>query len=143
MRRPYTTEHFANAVARARAKIPEVAITTDVIVGFPGEADVEFHESLEFVARMNFARVHVFPYSAREGTVAAKLPLHVSDLVRDARAKAMQRVADASQYKFAQQHLGRTFNVLYEEQSNDAGIFSGYTDNYIRVTTRSSKNLGN
>ncbi len=143
MRRPYTAEQFADAVEMARAAIPDVAITTDVIVGFPGEADVEFQESIEFVERMNFARVHVFPYSAREGTIAAKFPLHVSDFVRDARTKAMQRVADASQQKFAQQNIGRTFNVLYEEQTSDAGIFCGYTDNYIRVVTRSRENLSN
>ena len=143
MRRPYTVEQFADAVEMARAMIPHVAITTDVIVGFPGEADVEFQESLEFVERMNFARVHVFPYSAREGTVAAQLPLHLSDLVKDARAKAMQRVADTAQANFAKQNVGRTFDVLYEEQTNAAGIFSGYTDNYIRVATRSNKNLSN
>lgn len=143
MRRPYTAGQFACAVELARAKIPNVAITTDVIVGFPGEADVEFQESIEFVERMNFARVHVFPYSAREGTIAAKLPLHVNDLIKDARAKAMQRVADASQQRFAQQHIGRTLNVLYEEQTNETGVWSGYTDNYIRVTMRSRENLGN
>lgn len=143
MRRPYTVEQFADAVEMARAMIPHVAITTDVIVGFPGEADVEFQESLEFVERMNFARVHVFPYSAREGTVAAQLPLHLSDLVKDARAKAMQRVADTAQANFAKQNVGRTFDVLYEEQTNAAGIFSGYTDNYIRVATRSNENLSN
>lgn len=143
MRRPYTAEQFAGAVELARAKIREVAITTDVIVGFPGEADVEFEESIEFVESMNFARVHVFPYSARQGTIAAKLPLHVNDLIRDARAKAMQRAADASQRRFAQQHVGGAFDVLYEEQTNESGIWSGYTDNYIRVTTRSRNNLSN
>lgn len=143
MRRPYTPEQFAAAVDMARAKIPDVAITTDVIVGFPGEADVEFQESIEFVERMNFARVHMFPYSPREGTVAAKLPLHVGELIKDARGKAMQRAADAAQQKFAREHLGRTFDVLYEEQTALPGIWTGYTDNYIRVTTRSADNLGN
>lgn len=143
MRRPYTADQFADAAALARGTIPDVAITTDVIVGFPGEADVEFQESIEFVEHMNFARVHVFPYSSREGTIAAKLPLHVSELVKDARGKAMQKVATASQARFARQHLGKIFDVLYEEQTADAGIWSGYTDNYIRVVTRSDENLSN
>lgn len=143
MRRPYTAEQFASAVELARSKIPNVAITTDVIVGFPGEADVEFQESIEFVERMNFARVHMFPYSPREGTIAAKLPLQVAELVKDARAKSMQRVADASARRFANQNLERTFDVLYEEQTDASGIWSGYTDNYIRVTTRSDENLSN
>jgi len=143
MRRPYTAEQFADAVALARARIPQLAITTDVIVGFPGEADVEFQESFDFVERMNFARIHVFPYSAREGTVAAKFPLHVSDLVKDTRSKAMQRLADASQQRFAAQFVGHTLNVLYEQESTEPGVWSGYSDNYIRVTTTSRENLAN
>jgi threonylcarbamoyladenosine tRNA methylthiotransferase MtaB len=150
MRRPYSAEQFADAVELARKKIPDVAITTDVIVGFPGEADVEFQESFDFVERMNFARVHVFPYSAREGTVAAKLPLHVDEPIKDARHAAMQRLGDASLRRFAEKFVGRTLNVLYEEQTPSPiggglgwGLWSGYTDNYIRVVTRSSENLGN
>lgn len=143
MRRPYTAKQFADAVTLARQKIPDVAITTDVIVGFPGEADVEFQESIEFVERMNFARMHVFPYSAREGTLAAKLPLPVADLIKDARGKAMQKVATASQERFARLNLNKAFDVLYEEDPNGAGSWLGYTDNYIRVTTRSERNLCN
>ncbi|MBI4675674.1 MAG: tRNA (N(6)-L-threonylcarbamoyladenosine(37)-C(2))-methylthiotransferase MtaB [Chloroflexi bacterium] len=150
MRRPYSAEQFADAVAMARAKIPDVAITTDVIVGFPGEAEVEFRESVEFVERMNFARIHVFSYSPREGTLAAQLPLHVADEIKDARHKIMQRVADASLRRFAETFVGQTLNVLYEEQTPSPdrggmgwGVWSGYTDNYIRVVTRSRENLGN
>jgi threonylcarbamoyladenosine tRNA methylthiotransferase MtaB len=150
MRRPYTAEQFAAAVAMTRAKIPDVAITTDVIVGFPGEADVEFEESLEFVERMQFARAHVFSYSARQGTVAATLPLHVDDLTKEARQKAMQRVADDSLRRFAEKFVGRTLNVLYEAQTPSPveggsgwGLWSGYTDNYIRVVTRSTDDLSN
>jgi len=143
MRRPYTAEQFAHAVELARSRIPDVAITTDVIVGFPGESDVEFQESLDFVERMNFARVHVFPYSAREGTFAAGLPLQVPDAAKDERARAMQRVADAAMHRFAARFVGRTLPVLYEEQANAPGIWSGYTDNYIRVITPSDDNLGN
>lgn len=143
MRRPYSAEQFADAVAMARAKIPDVAITTDVIVGFPGEADVEFEDSLEFVERMNFARVHVFPYSAREGTVAAKLPLHVDEIIKDTRHRAMQKIADESLRRFTENFVGRTLDVLYEENASGDDVWSGYTDNYIRVVTRSRENLGN
>jgi len=163
MRRPYSAEQFAGAVEMARAKIPDVAITTDVIVGFPGEQKVEFQESVEFVERMDFARVHVFSYSAREGTLAANLPLHVADEIKDTRHRAMQRVADASLRRFAENFVGRTRDVLYEEQStapigeqsarelspsplrggSGRGLWLGYTDNYIRVVTRSHENLSN
>lgn len=143
MRRPYSAEQFAQAVQLARAKIPDVALTTDVIVGFPGEADVEFQESFDFVERMNFARVHVFPYSAREGTTAATLPLHVGETTKDARHQAMQRLADASLRRFAEGFAGRTMEVLYEENVAGDHLWSGYTGNYIRVVAHSRENLGN
>lgn len=143
MRRPYSAEQFVDAVELARAKISAVAITTDVIVGFPGEADAEFQESLDFVERMNFARVHVFPYSAREGTVAATLPLPVDERVKDARRDAMQRVAEVGLRRFTEKFVGQTLNVLYEENASGGDEWLGYTDNYIRVTTRSRENLGN
>ncbi len=172
MRRPYTAEQFAEAAARAREKVPDVGITTDMIVGFPGESEDEFEDSLDFVERMGFARVHVFPYSPRTGTVAAQLPLQVNDLLKDARAKEMQRVADAASKRFALKFLGRTLPVLYETQvppqSEPArgdvssfrplegrevdeasgelqgnGMWSGYADNYIRVVARTGENLAN
>lgn len=143
MRRPYSAEQFAGAVEMARSKIPNVAITTDVIVGFPGEADVEFQESFDFVERMNFARVHVFPYSTREGTVAANLPLHVSETTKDARHRAMQRLADLSLRRFAESFVGRTMEVLFEENAVGDHLWSGYTGNYVRVVAHSRKNLGN
>ncbi len=119
MRRPYTTAQFARAVELAREKIPDVGITTDVIVGFPGESEVEFEQNLNFVQTMKFSRAHVFPYSARADTVAATLPSHVSDAVKDSRAKQMQAIADASARGFAAKFVGRTMQVLWEtrEQS--------------------------
>jgi threonylcarbamoyladenosine tRNA methylthiotransferase MtaB len=143
MRRPYSAEQFAHTVELVRARIPDAAITTDVIVGFPGEAEVEFEESLAFVERMQFARVHVFPYSAREGTAAAKLPLHVADAVKEARTHTMQRVADRCPSRFAERFVGQTLEVLYEQESLDSGVWSGYTDNYIRIETRSPHPLAN
>ena len=143
MRRPYSAETFEGAVAQARRRLPEAGITTDVIVGFPGESEFEFEESLDFVRRMEFARVHVFPYSARAGTVASRLPLQVSDQVKDSRAKAMQRVATASAARFASKFLGRTLPVLYETEVDGSGMWSGYTDNYLRVLTHSGENLAN
>ncbi len=152
MRRAYTTAQYARAVELTREHIPNVGITTDVIVGFPGESDVEFEQSREFVEKMAFSRVHVFPYSAREGTVAARLPLHVGAPVKDARAKRMQAVADASARAFAQRFIGCTLPVLWESCIKDetktdlvhpsspiphSWVWSGYTDNYIRVTALS------
>jgi threonylcarbamoyladenosine tRNA methylthiotransferase MtaB len=92
---------------------------------------------------MKFARVHVFPYSPRDGTAAATMPLHVNDVIKDARHKAMQCVADASLRRFSEKFVGRTLNVLYEETAMGDGLWSGYTDNYLRVVTRSTENLSN
>ena len=153
MRRPYTTAQFARAAALAREKIPDVGITTDVIVGFPGESQVEFEQSLQFVEQMAFSRVHVFPYSARAGTLAAKLPLPVTDAAKETRAQQMQAVADASARAFAQRFIGKTTEVLWETKtvSQDSlplaprppFLWSGYTDNYIRVLTASAADLHN
>lgn len=153
MRRPYTTAQFARATELAREKIPDVGITTDVIVGFPGESDVEFEQSLDFVERMHFSRVHVFPYSARSGTAAAGLPLRVSDAVKEERMKRMQAAADRSAQAFAQRYVGREMQVLWESSEKDenspqdtrrkAQVWSGYTDNYIRVIAQSARDLHN
>ncbi len=144
MLRPYTAAQFARAIERVRAKIPDVGITTDVIVGFPGETDAEFEASLRFVEQMQFSRVHVFPYSRRAGTAAATFPNQIPDAVKQARARQMQAVADASQRAFAQRFVGRELMVLWE--SNDEGrttVWSGYSDNYIRVVTTSARDLHN
>jgi len=149
MRRPYTTAQFAQAVEMARAKIPDVAITTDVIVGFPGESEVEFDQSLEFVERMQFARVHSFSYSARAGTIAAGLPLHVADATKAARAKKMQGIADNAARVFASRFIGREMQVLWESRetgdrgAEEQGRWLGHTDNYIRVVAESDGNLHN
>jgi threonylcarbamoyladenosine tRNA methylthiotransferase MtaB len=159
MRRAYTTADYARAVERVREQIPDAGITTDVIVGFPGESDVEFEQSLNFVETMHFSRVHVFPYSLREGTLAATMPLHVADAVREARAKQMQMVADASAHRFAERFVGRVMPVLWETresvqhggpsdgmgqyQALETGMWSGYTDNYIRVSAPSETDLHN
>ncbi|MBM3127667.1 MAG: MiaB/RimO family radical SAM methylthiotransferase [Chloroflexi bacterium] len=161
MKRPYTTAQFARAVELARAQIPDVGITTDVIVGFPGETDAEFEQSLRFVEQMQFSRAHVFPYSKREGTRAASLPMQVADAVKAARAKQMQAIADASQRAFAQRFVGRELRVLWETREKDESgkmkdeenhpssfilppsIWSGYSDNYIRVVAASDADLYN
>jgi threonylcarbamoyladenosine tRNA methylthiotransferase MtaB len=143
MRRPYDVDQFAEVVSRARSKVPDVGITTDVIVGFPGESESEFEESLEFVRRMEFARVHVFPYSAREGTLAAHFPLQVIDPIKAARAKLMQLGASESASRFASKCLGKTLPVLYESEAGARGEWSGYTDNYVRVVTHATENLAN
>jgi threonylcarbamoyladenosine tRNA methylthiotransferase MtaB len=145
MARRYTTAEFDAWVAVARAAIPDLAVTTDLIVGFPGETDDEFAESLAFVQGMNFSRVHVFPYSLRTGTPAAQMPGQVPAQVKAQRARALRDIASASQRAFSQSFVGRTLGVLWEShrERDDGIVWSGLTDNYLRVYTSSSVNLAN
>ncbi len=142
MGRPYTTAHFARLLAEARAVAPDVAITTDLIVGFPGETEAAFKASLDFVERMAFARLHVFPYSARKGTAAARFPNQVPKAVRIARAARMRALGEQLSQAYRSRFLGRVLPVLWE-QRNGQGWWQGFTDNYLRVTVRTSQELYN
>jgi threonylcarbamoyladenosine tRNA methylthiotransferase MtaB len=139
MRRPYTADMYAEVVALVRGTVPDVAITTDVIVGFPGESDDEFEQSLEFVERMGFARIHVFPYSARDGTEAVTLADQVPYPAQKPRLGAMLRVADDARTRFHRQFLGREVDVLWESQRD--GCWQGTTDNYIQAFTHNRDNV--
>jgi threonylcarbamoyladenosine tRNA methylthiotransferase MtaB len=141
MKRGYSVSDYEEEVSLIRAKVPDVAITTDVMVGFPGETEAEFEESLDFCRRMDFARLHVFAYSRRSETPAARLPDQVSDRVKRGRSQRMLRLAEESAHKFRQRFLGSTRPVLFEQRSN--GLWSGLTANYIRVYTRSAEDLAN
>jgi threonylcarbamoyladenosine tRNA methylthiotransferase MtaB len=141
MRRRYSTDDFRRAVELIRKTVPDAAITTDVIVGFPGESEEEFEESLSFCKKMDFARIHVFPYSPRPGTEAARMPGQVSSKVKRQRSERMLALARESAAGFRQRFLGRTMPVLWEQKTN--GTWSGLTGNYIRVYTKSDEDLSN
>jgi threonylcarbamoyladenosine tRNA methylthiotransferase MtaB len=131
MRRPYSSAEFAALAGEIRRAVPGVAITTDVIVGFPGETEAEFERSLAFTDRMSFARVHAFPYSARAGTEAAEMPDQVGHTTKRERMKRMLEVASASQARFWRSQVGERVEVLWERSSSDHWL--GTSDNYIRV----------
>jgi threonylcarbamoyladenosine tRNA methylthiotransferase MtaB len=147
MNRRYTTGEFAALVAAAREAIPDLAVTSDVIVGFPGETEGAFAASLDFVSNMAFARTHVFPYSRRSGTPAAEMPGQIPTSIRRERARAMRAVATASQQAFARQFVGQSVQVLWESsrQGGEGSLrqWRGLTDNYLRVHTQSAENLAN
>ena len=134
MGRPITTERYALLAEAARAAIPDLALTTDVMAGFPGEDEAAFAESLAFVERMGFARLHVFPFSPRPGTPAARLPDQVPVPVRRERARRMREVGERLAETFQQRFVGRKMEVLWERRRDD-GLWYGLTDNYLRVVT--------
>ena len=124
-----------------RKTVPEAGITTDIIAGFPGETEAEFEESYRFCQEMEFARIHVFPYSPREGTEAAQMPEQVKQKVKKLRSDRMLALAEEGAQSFRRGFLGKTLPVLWEKR--DKGVWSGLTDNYIRIYTRSDEDLTN
>ncbi|OGN87948.1 MAG: tRNA (N(6)-L-threonylcarbamoyladenosine(37)-C(2))-methylthiotransferase MtaB [Chloroflexi bacterium RBG_13_46_14] len=141
MNRRYDTAIFQKTVSLIRSRLPDVAITTDIITGFPGETDEEYRASFEMCSETGFARIHVFPYSRRPGTAAATMPGQVPDGVKTQRNRNLGILSNECAESYRQGFTGRTMDVLWETQSG--GIWSGYTGNYIRIYTRSNSNLAN
>ncbi len=133
MNRHYDTAAFARLLDDIRQKVPDIAVTTDVIVGFPGETEALFEESLDFVARMDFAKVHVFPYSRRQGTPAARMADQVPAPTKKERVRRMEETAEARALKIRETFLGKTEDVLFETVTE--GISDGLTGRYMRVYT--------
>jgi len=141
MGRAYSTADYERAAAMVREAIPDLSLTTDLMVGFPGESEEEFSESYRFCERMGFAATHVFPYSARPGTKAARLAGKVGDNEKKRRCQLMLDLAYRSTCSFREQFAGRSVNVLWE--GNKDGIWFGLTENYMRVFLPSHEFLGN
>ena len=134
---------FRTLVCQAREVVPEISITTDIIVGFPGESDMEFETSLGFVEEMEFAKLHVFRYSPREGTAAAMMPRQVLPPVVQERSNRMQALGAVCEADFKARFIGRTVPVLWEsaEPRPECVRWSGLTGSYIRVVTETGKDI--
>jgi len=142
MDRRYDTILFRHAVDLIRDRLPGVSITTDVMVGFPGESDKEFNQSYQFCRQLQFASMHVFSYSVRPGTAAAKLPGKINEKVKRQRSLAMLELAARGADEFAGGFNGKTADVLWEnEVRKGSGIYLGLTGNYIRTYADSRGNL--
>ncbi len=141
MSRRCFTDEFRELCTTLRGNVPNLNITTDLIVGFPGETEQEFADSLEYVQEIGFGHMHIFGFSPREGTRAEKLPGRINGNVIRERSRAMHRVAARMKEEHMQQYLGSERSVLWESgrQSDDGTTtYQGYTDNYLRVTTTGS-----
>lgn len=132
MNRKYTAEEYLDLANRLRKAFPDCAITTDVMVGFPGETDEDFIESLEFVKKVCFNKVHIFPYSMRAGTAAAKRPDQIPAAVKTARAKKMAQIAEVSQHENLLRQIGKVYPVLFERE-NCTDFHHGYAPNYTLI----------
>lgn len=141
MNRKYNAEQYAEACERLRNAFPNVAITTDIIVGFPDETEEDFKESLAFAKKMKLDKIHTFPYSPKKGTPAAKMKNQISGDVKSQRSKEMIALSDKMNIDFLNNNIGKTVPVLFEDMEN--GFWQGHTTNYIKVLVKSDENLNN
>lgn len=131
MKRRYTTEEYAQSIARLRSAYPNAGITTDVICGFPGETESEWQETMDFVRRIGFSKLHVFAYSPREGTPAAKMADQVRSDVKKARSAELTALGKQLAREFLERQVGRPLSVLLEENEGDG--WTGHSKNYCQV----------
>ena len=137
MNRRYTTEEFKAVTKRLRAKFPNAALTTDIIVGFPGETDEEFNTTYEFLKEINFYKMHVFKYSPRKGTKAAVMPNQVDGKIKEERSKKLIELSNENEYNYNKKYIGKQVEVLFEEREGE--YLKGHTTNYIVVKHKTDK----
>ena len=139
MNRKYTSEIYKEKVELIRKYMPDAGITTDIIVGFPGETDEEFKETCDFVNEIKFSRIHVFKYSPRKGTPAAKYPDQIDGNVKNERSDKLIELGNKLAFEFMNRFKDRNLDVLFEEANkNNIDLHEGYTTNYIRVAANSN-----
>lgn len=142
MNRRYTADEYEATVNMLREKFPTVSITTDVIVGFPGETEEEFNETYEFLKRIKLAKMHIFKYSPRKGTKAATMENQVDGNIKEERSKKLIALNEENEAGFAKENIGRELKVLFETK-NDGNVFTGYAENYLKVEVRAYENIVN
>ncbi|NLL81541.1 MAG: tRNA (N(6)-L-threonylcarbamoyladenosine(37)-C(2))-methylthiotransferase MtaB [Tissierellia bacterium] len=133
MNRKYTKDIYKNKTELIRKYMPNAALTTDIIVGFPGETDDEFEETCDFVRDIGFSRIHVFKYSPRKGTPAEKYENQVDGNIKNGRSELLIKIAEEMSNEFKNKFIGLSLEVLFEENDNEEQICEGYTTNYIRT----------
>jgi len=139
MNRKYTREEYKEKVDLIRKYMPDAGITTDIIVGFPGETEKEFNETIEFVREIGFSRIHVFKYSPRKGTPAAKYKNQVHGKIKNQRSKELITLGEELTEIFNKRFLNKKMDILYEEKID--GFYEGYTTNYIRVKASANNDI--
>jgi threonylcarbamoyladenosine tRNA methylthiotransferase MtaB len=139
MNRHYTTSEYRDTVIKLRETFENASITTDIIVGFPGESEEEFNATYEFLSEVKLSKMHIFKYSPRKGTKAAELKDPVTPETKEKRSDILLKLDERLEREFIDKYIGKHMNVLFEEGKNNA--YSGYTRNYIRVQVQSDKDI--
>lgn len=142
MNRKYVVEEFEKGVTLLRNKFPNVALTTDIIVGFPGETDEEFIITYNFLEKIKFSKMHIFKYSQRKGTIAAKMKEQISSTVKEQRSNKLIELSNKNEIEFLNKYIGKTLEVLFETKTQ-SGHIEGHTTNYITVKTKENNYLEN
>ncbi len=133
MNRKYDTKIFKEKTGLIREVFPNAGLTTDIIVGFPGETEENHKETMDFVDDIKFAKTHLFKYSKRDGTKAAKMKEQVNGIIKKERLKDLEAIEDKNRNEFLEKQIGKTLSVLFEDKSDIEGFKSGYSTNYLRV----------
>ncbi len=141
MNRKYSCDEFENVTKILRKYFEDVNLTTDIIVGFPGETNEEFEKTYEFLSKIKFYKMHIFKYSPREGTLAAKMTNQVDGNIKEERSQKLIELSNKNEKEYNEKYIGKSVEVLFEEEKD--GLWSGYTKNYVRVFVRSDENLEN
>lgn len=141
MNRKYTTEEFEESVKLLRSKFTNVALTTDIIVGFPAETEEEFNITYEFLKKIKFSKMHIFKYSPRKGTIAAKMKEQIKANVKEARSNKLIELSEKNEIEFLQKYVAKELDVLFEAKAKN-GYTEGHTTNYINVKSK-AENLEN
>lgn len=139
MNRKYTTAEYLEKINKIRSYLPNIAFTTDVIVGFPGETDEEFEETYNFIKQVNYSELHVFPYSPRKNTPAAKMKGQVNDQIKHERANRLLQLSKELNHEFALKQIGKTLKVLFEKR--DGEYLIGHAGDYLKVKVKTADNL--
>ena len=141
MNRRYTTEQFKEIVRLLRGTYSDVNLTTDIIVGFPGETDEEFNKTYQFLKEIKFYKMHIFKYSPRKGTKAAVMPNQINGDIKEERSKKLIELSDRNEIEYNKSYIGKNVEVLFEEEKD--GMYKGHTQNYIMVYCQSKEKLDN
>ena len=141
MNRRYTTEQFKKIVRLLRGAYSDVNLTTDIIVGFPGETDEEFNKTYQFLKEIKFYKMHIFKYSPRKGTKAAVMPNQINGDIKEERSKKLIELSDRNEIEYNKSYIGKNVEVLFEEEKD--GMYKGHTQNYIMVYCQSKEKLDN
>ncbi len=141
MNRKYTTKQFEEVAQILRKYFKDVNLTTDIIVGFPGETDEEFEQTYNFLKNISFYKMHIFKYSPREGTFAQKMPMQVDGNKKEERSEKLIELSNINQEMYNKKYINKKIMVLFEEKVED--YWEGYTKNYIRVKVKTEENLEN